>query len=172
MPWRMAWMSLTLTRRMLKSFANRAGSRLSVAYAIPIFWHQVCLLPYIIVCSTGADKLGVLGSWDGEIRLWKLDSKLKSFSLLGVVPALGVVNSLQFVSIPRSQLARYAWVEERSADSGISAQAVSSDGNKAVILVAGVGQEMRTGRWIQKKGSGVLNGALVVALSIPTSSTS
>ncbi|KAF5348899.1 hypothetical protein D9756_009857 [Leucocoprinus leucothites] len=42
------------------------------------------------------------GSWEGQIRLWKLDPKLKSFSLLGNVSIPGVVNSLQLVSPPKS----------------------------------------------------------------------
>ncbi|KAF5348897.1 hypothetical protein D9756_009855 [Leucocoprinus leucothites] len=42
------------------------------------------------------------GSWEGQIRLWKLDPKLKLFSLLGNVSIPGVVNSLQLVSPPKS----------------------------------------------------------------------
>ncbi len=42
----------------------------------------------------------------------------------------------------------------------------------SAIIVAGVGQEMRFGRWVSKKGEGVLNGALVVALHARTSSSS
>ncbi len=52
------------------------------------------------------------GSWEGDIRLWKLDSKLKSFSLVGTMPALGVVNSLQFVSPPKSFFDAAAWTKE------------------------------------------------------------
>ncbi|KAL9709388.1 pre-rRNA processing protein [Leucoagaricus gongylophorus] len=44
--------------------------------------------------------LFISGSWDGQIRLWKLDSKLKSFSVLGNIPIPGVINSLQLVSPP------------------------------------------------------------------------
>lgn len=40
------------------------------------------------------------GSWDGQIRLWKLDPKLRSFTALGSVPIPGVINSLQLVSPP------------------------------------------------------------------------
>ncbi|KAF5348810.1 hypothetical protein D9756_009842 [Leucocoprinus leucothites] len=42
------------------------------------------------------------GSWEGQIRLWKLDPKLKSFSLLGNASIPGVVNTLQLVSPPKS----------------------------------------------------------------------
>ncbi|KAJ3555585.1 hypothetical protein NP233_g12172 [Leucocoprinus birnbaumii] len=46
--------------------------------------------------------LFVSGSWEGQIRLWKVDSKLKSFSLLGNLPIPGIINSLQLVSPPKS----------------------------------------------------------------------
>ncbi|KAH8096999.1 WD40 repeat-like protein [Cristinia sonorae] len=103
------------------------------------------------------------GSWDGVIRLWKLDAKLRSFSQVGVIPALGVINSLQFLSIPQSQLSGFTWVESHS-----NGEDASTPNKTSSILVAGVGQEMRLGRWIQKKGEGVLNGALVIALSMRT----
>ncbi|KAJ7653463.1 hypothetical protein B0H14DRAFT_2659483 [Mycena olivaceomarginata] len=41
------------------------------------------------------------GSWEGHIRIWKLDAKLNSFALIGTVPASGVINSLQLLSPPK-----------------------------------------------------------------------
>ncbi|TFY80355.1 hypothetical protein EWM64_g3654 [Hericium alpestre] len=96
------------------------------------------------------------GSWDGEIRLWKLDSKLKSFSLVGTVPAPGVVNSLRFVSPPKGALENATWAQP--ASSGVVPK------KSPVLLVAGVGQETRLGRWITVKEGGARNGALVFAL--------
>ena len=42
----------------------------------------------------------------------------------------------------------------------------------AVLLVAGVGKEMRFGRWVQKKGEGIVNGAFAFLLRPRTSRSS
>ncbi len=104
----------------------------------------------------------VTGSWDGEIRLWKLDSKLKSFSLVGSLPALGVVNSLQFVSPSKTFFASAAWTS--SDGESQPTEKHTKAGTSSVLLIAGVGQEMRSGRWICKKGEGHVNGSVVFAL--------
>ena len=114
------------------------------------------------------------GSWDGEIRLWKVDAKLKSFSLIGAIPALGVVNSLQILQCPKGTATRFTWASENQAD--VTTETVvsvntKSAGPPSAILVAGVGHEMRFGRWVERKGEGYLNGALVVALHTRTSSS-
>lgn len=83
------------------------------------------------------------GSWDGQIKLWKLDQKLKSFSLVGCVNAPGVINSIQFLAAPKG--VTYSWGESKK---------------DSLLLVAGVGQETRMGRWIVMKGSGSFNGSL------------
>ena len=82
----------------------------------------------------------------------------------------GVVNSLQFVSCPQDTIAGFTWAQRRTEDDDAAtppARATSLNA-KSLLLVAGVGQEMRLGRWVQKKGEGVLNGALVVALHTRT----
>ncbi|KAM5539750.1 hypothetical protein V8D89_006563 [Ganoderma adspersum] len=106
--------------------------------------------------------LFVSGSWDGEIRLWKLDSKLKSFSLVGSLPALGVVNSLQFVSPSKAFFASATWTSPDGETQPTEKHAKA--GTSSVLLIAGIGQEMRSGRWICKKGEGYVNGSLVFAL--------
>ena len=88
------------------------------------------------------------GSWDGQIKLWKLDQKLKSFSLVGCVNAPGVINSIQLQFMPKG--VTYSWAETKKG---------------SVILVAGVGQETRMGRWIVIKGSGSFNGSLSFVFS-------
>ncbi|KAI0654177.1 WD40-repeat-containing domain protein [Cubamyces menziesii] len=109
------------------------------------------------------------GSWDGEIRLWKVDQKLKSFSPIGTIPALGVVNSLQFLTPPKDFASAASWAS-RTSSADASEAPVQTTGKQAkagsapVLLVAGVGQETRFGRWIQRKGEGHVNGALVFAL--------
>ncbi|KAI0365017.1 WD40 repeat-like protein [Pilatotrama ljubarskyi] len=112
------------------------------------------------------------GSWDGEVRLWKLDSKLKSFALIGTISVLGVVNSLQFLTPAKDFASAASWASppaspaedsETSAQVNGNAKQVKSRG-PPVLLVAGVGQETRFGRWIQRKGEGHVNGAVVFAL--------
>ncbi|RDX44612.1 WD40 repeat-like protein [Lentinus brumalis] len=93
------------------------------------------------------------GSWDGEIRLWKLDARLRSFSLVGTFSAAGVVNSLQFVTPPAEFFAAAGWAAGGTA--------AAKGGAAPTLLVAGVGRELRAGRWIEAKGE---NGAVVFAL--------
>ena len=96
------------------------------------------------------------GSWDGDVRIWKLDSSLKSFSLIGTVPAPGVVNSLQVLAVPDGAFAPDSWARQLEGQ---------KKKNKVgmVLLVAGLGQEHRLGRWMTLKNHGVVNGTLAVA---------
>lgn len=117
-----------------------------------------------------------VGSWEGSIRIWKLDSKLKSFALVGAIPALGVVNSLQIVSIPKRGFDKVSWVQldpNPTDSSNHPANGVNEASDKPrhhgsnvgpLLLVAAVGQEMKFGRWLRLKGDGVVNCALAVAL--------
>ncbi|CAG8480050.1 3418_t:CDS:2 [Acaulospora morrowiae] len=59
------------------------------------------------------------GSWDGNIRLWKLTENMRSFTLLTEISMIGFVNTLQFMT---------------------------SMDNKTYLL-AGIGQEHKLGRW-------------------------
>ncbi|KZT01604.1 WD40 repeat-like protein [Laetiporus sulphureus 93-53] len=104
------------------------------------------------------------GSWDGDIRLWKLEFKLKSFSLIGSIAALGVVNSLQFITPPKEFFEHAEWSRPQASTDAAAVNGKKRDASAPVVLVAGVGKEMRFGRWVQKKGDGVINGALLVAL--------
>ena len=107
------------------------------------------------------------------MKLWKLDQKLKSFALVGSISVLGVVNTLQFVSPPKDFFAAASWTTPAPSD-GHQEDAVPAPvrpSGKAkvgaaapVLLVVGVGQEMRTGRWVSRKGEGHVNGAVVFAL--------
>ncbi|KAA1474455.1 WD40 repeat-like protein [Dentipellis sp. KUC8613] len=103
------------------------------------------------------------GSWEGSIRLWKLDPKLKSFTLVSIVAAPGVVNSLQFISPPKGSLDSVAWTQPPAGLANGTATKKST-----ALLVAGMGQETRLGRWIKVKEGGARNGAVVVALHLRT----
>ncbi|KAI0037031.1 WD40 repeat-like protein [Vararia minispora EC-137] len=102
------------------------------------------------------------GSWEGNIRLWKLDAKLKFFELVGTVRAPGVVNSLQFVITPKGWIGEASWAQRKPPEGTGAVQ------NKSVsplaLLVAGLGQETRLGRWITVKGDGSQNQTIVYAL--------
>ncbi|KAL8276387.1 hypothetical protein RQP46_011232 [Phenoliferia psychrophenolica] len=79
------------------------------------------------------------GSWDGSIRLWKIDERVRSFSALTTIPALGYINSLQLIS-----------PSLRSA----APQSGRKDGNKeekSLVVVAAVAKEHRLGRWMRIK---------------------
>ncbi|KAI0633990.1 WD40 repeat-like protein [Trametes polyzona] len=104
------------------------------------------------------------GSWDGEVRLWKLDAKLKSFSPIGTISVRGVVNSLQFLTPPKDFARTAPWAAPASSSEEGPVRASGKPGGSPVLLVAGVGQETRFGRWIQQKGEGHVNGAVVFAL--------
>jgi len=105
------------------------------------------------------------GSWEGDIRLWKLDSKLKSFSLLGTIPAPGFINSLQLLSTPKDAFPPDSWAfPKQGAEPQIPKQTSSSSTVSTILLVAGMGQEHRFGRWMKVKGDGVVNGTIIVAL--------
>lgn len=77
------------------------------------------------------------GSWDGEVRLWKIDDRLRSFSQIATIPALGFVNSVQLIAPslkPRTG---------RDAEDDAREQ--------TLVVVAGVAKEPRLGRWMRVK---------------------
>ncbi|KAH9988121.1 WD40 repeat-like protein [Russula compacta] len=105
------------------------------------------------------------GSWDGHIRLWKVDPRLKSFSAMGTFPVPGVINSLQFLSPRKGSLDGASWARPQTvAEAPRLANGPSIKKSGPILLVAGVGQEPRLGRWVVVKGDGARNCALVMAL--------
>ena len=111
-----------------------------------------------------------LGSWDGQIRLWKVDPKIKSFSPMGSVAVPGVINSLQFVSPGKGSLDGASWARmQTGAGAPRNASGASIKKSGPILLVAGVGQEPRLGRWVTVKEGGARNCAVVMALHPRTS---
>ncbi|KAF9492701.1 WD40 repeat-like protein [Pleurotus eryngii] len=110
------------------------------------------------------------GSWDGGIRIWKLDQKLKSFELAGKLSLPGVINSLQLLSPPKGFLSRTSWLSSQSSPHpDEQATATRPSKNKigvpeSILLIAGVGQEHRLGRWLSVK-EGSFNGSYVAVYS-------
>ena len=81
------------------------------------------------------------------------------------IPVLGVINSLQVVSPPKGSLTDASWAWRRAEDDAPRvASGPSMKKSGPVLLVAGVGQEPRLGRWVTVKGDGARNCALVMAL--------
>lgn len=88
------------------------------------------------------------------MRFWKLDQKLRSFSLVGSIPAPGVVNSLQLLVLPKGALDNASWREKEQLPPTKSSV-------QPALLVVGLGQEHRLGRWLSVKGEGVTNATTV-----------
>ncbi|KAF4579586.1 pre-rRNA processing protein [Pleurotus pulmonarius] len=112
------------------------------------------------------------GSWDGDIRIWKLDAKLKSFELAGKLSLPGVINSLQLLSPPKGFLSTTSWLAPLpppSSQPDEPTTATRPSKNKiglpeSILLVAGVGQEHRLGRWLSVKEDS-FNGSFVAVYS-------
>ncbi|QRV84696.1 WD repeat-containing protein [Ceratobasidium sp. AG-Ba] len=117
------------------------------------------------ITALGAVRYGDLfasGSYDSSIRLWKLDNKNRSFLALATVSAPGFVNSLQLVVGPRDTASSHSWgLPETDPETRINGESKlpPGRGRDEVLLVAGVGQEPRLGRWMKLHGSGEKNAA-------------
>jgi ribosomal RNA-processing protein 9 len=86
------------------------------------------------------------GSWNDEIRIWKLHEDLKSFSLAGTLQAMGVINSLMLLVPQRGFLETCSWTQGNRDGIGKP----SHTAQPTVLIVAGLGKEHRLGRWIKK----------------------
>jgi hypothetical protein len=119
-----------------------------------------------------------LGSWDGRIRFWKLDSSLRSFSPVGSIDAPGLINSLQLIATPKDWASDEGWPAPTKETATFPKDVVKANGiaphdspngriprsQSGVLVVAAVGQEPRLGRWIRLNGGGVVNSALICSL--------
>ncbi|BGO91733.1 hypothetical protein NBRC10512_006215 [Rhodotorula toruloides] len=97
------------------------------------------------------------GSWDGQIRLWKIDERLRSFSPLTTIEAPGFVNSLQLIApslrpAKESHLAPVSTVKDKKAEPE----------QKSLIVVAATSKEPRLGRWMRFKEA--KDGAIVAVI--------
>lgn len=108
------------------------------------------------------------GSWEGTVRLWKLETpRLRAFELVGKIPAPGIVNALQLLSVPSGALSGATWVAGEGADADLHgatrASARAKDRATTAMLAMALGQEPSLGRWMTLK-EGVRNEARVVVL--------
>ncbi|GJJ14571.1 hypothetical protein Clacol_008836 [Clathrus columnatus] len=114
------------------------------------------------------------GSWDGHVRLWKIERSIRSFTFMGSVEAPGIVNSLKVSLIPEG------WNLDNSWSPKLSKGAVNRDtsepekksetlltpptGDGGILVTAAIGQEPRFGRWIKLKGDGAMNCAVIFSI--------
>ena len=117
--------------------------------------------------------MDIQGSYDGHIRLWRLDPKLKSFQALPCSVSIpGIINSLQLVAVPHTHnpLLNATWLyPPRSIDEAPRIDGGELEGEFAALLVAAVGREPRLGRWLKVDTGGAKNCALVVPLRVTKS---
>jgi ribosomal RNA-processing protein 9 len=100
------------------------------------------------------------GSWDGEIRIWKIDERLRSFHQLTTISAPGFVNSLQLIAPSLHEAPR-----EMKLPPGASKKQKGEEkkkAEKALIVVAATSKEPRLGRWMRFKEA--KDGALVAVI--------
>ena len=79
----------------------------------------------------------------------------------------GIINSLQLVTVPHTHnpLQNAAWLyPPQEIDEAPRIDGGELEGEFAALLVAGVGQEPRLGRWLKVNTGGAKNCALVVPL--------
>ncbi|KAJ4473770.1 WD40-repeat-containing domain protein [Lentinula aciculospora] len=108
------------------------------------------------------------GSYDGNIRLWKLSSsskknegQLSTFTLLCTIPCAGVINSLQFVTPEESFWTGAHWAfSDAKRVNNTKLRGYSVDDHnprklnpdaRPILLIASIGQEHRFGRWVSVK---------------------
>ncbi|KAF8873796.1 hypothetical protein CPB84DRAFT_608131 [Gymnopilus junonius] len=83
-------------------------------------------------------------------------------------PSPGVINSLQLLTAPKGFLQTAPWAVQKPASVGEQSAPHTKRKDLSVnsfLMVAGVGQEHKLGRWLSVKEGGARNGALVVAFS-------
>jgi ribosomal RNA-processing protein 9 len=136
---------------------------------------------YHITSMLVLDQSIAPGSWDGTIRLWKLDPKLKSFTFLSTLSAPGFVNSLQVLAPPSIE-ATWLHASHSNSPSQLNGdgphhlslpngedipQGSTNHHSKHALVIAGLGQEPRLGRWMRIAGEGTGSRNQTVVVAIP-----
>ncbi|WVQ98318.1 hypothetical protein IAU59_005441 [Kwoniella sp. CBS 9459] len=105
------------------------------------------------------------GSYDGQIRLWAIEESMKSFSLVDItIPLAGFINAIQLLSFPANTIASSALTTDKSQTEAEEAEGEQKSGKSEVYLFAAVGQEPRSGRWMNDKKA--KNGVVVARLEL------
>ncbi|GAA6000077.1 hypothetical protein JCM10207_006040 [Rhodosporidiobolus poonsookiae] len=98
------------------------------------------------------------GSWDGEIRLWKIDDRLRAFAALTTISAPGFVNSLQLIA-PALRPTKETHLPPVNGRKGAQKD---DKPEKSLVVVAATSKEPRLGRWMRFKEA--KDGALVAVI--------
>lgn len=106
------------------------------------------------------------GSWDGQIRLWKIDERLRSFSPLTTIDAPGCINSIQLIApslrpTRESQLSAVT-VQGGKAGKDAAGSTANAPPAKNLVVVAATSKEPRLGRFMRFKDA--KDGALVAVI--------
>lgn len=183
--WSIAKKKPVFVREALHGFDERPAAA-EGPRRLPRYITALACLPYGDVFATG--------SWDGFIRIWALDERLRSFHELFAIPAPGVVTSLQLLTPAVEHLEQYPvrpelWRRRGGLHAPVDAQprdAVNGDaparsaqeqrihvadgrvlGRKEAVpplLIAAIGHEPRAGRWLHVDEA--QSGTLIVPLPL------
>jgi ribosomal RNA-processing protein 9 len=80
----------------------------------------------------------------------------------------GIVNSLQVVQVPKNVVSKAVWYADGTNGVPHGVNGTAGKESKVVLVVAAIGQEPRTGRWLSVR-EGAKNCGLVVPLQIVAS---
>ncbi|GAA5872854.1 hypothetical protein JCM8547_005719 [Rhodosporidiobolus lusitaniae] len=137
---------------------NEHASETEGIIGTPRYITALSTLPYSDVFASG--------SWDGHIRLWKIDDRIRSFSALTTIAAPGFVNSLQLTAPALSEQAAVT-MDARLPPGQARRKKEQEDEErqkrgKALMVVAATSKEPRLGRWMRFKEA--KDGALVAVI--------
>lgn len=96
----------------------------------------------VSLASLPYSDLFASGSWDGQVRLWKISTDIRSFSPLASIDAVGIVNSLQLRQVPPHQPS-----SSTTTTAGQQKKSVAKKEDSPVMLTAALAQEHKYGRW-------------------------
>ncbi|GAA5820509.1 hypothetical protein JCM11251_003023 [Rhodosporidiobolus azoricus] len=132
---------------------NEHDSETEGIIGTPRYITALACLPYGDVFASG--------SWDGQIRLWKIDERLRSFSASTTIAAPGFINSLQ-LTVPALRPAKEANLPPVVNGKKSAKGSEKQKEEKALVVVAATSKEPRLGRWMRMKEA--KDGALVAVI--------
>ncbi|GAA5904054.1 hypothetical protein JCM6882_003813 [Rhodosporidiobolus microsporus] len=135
---------------------NEHNSETEGIIGTPRYITALACLPYGDVFASG--------SWDGQIRLWKIDERLRHFSALTTIAAPGFINSLQLTApaLRPTKETQLPPVNGATKKKGAAAADKAEKQEKALVVVAATSKEPRLGRWMRFKEA--KDGALVAVI--------
>ncbi|KAF3916734.1 Beta-TrCP [Dactylellina cionopaga] len=115
--------------------------------------------PYYITALAGIPYSDVFfsGSWDGCVRAWKISDDKRTIQALGIIGVEGEDNDAEEGGVKLDEGVKPDEGELRTPFRGVvNSLAVfeknSGREDESCVVVAGIGQELRMGRWLKVKG--------------------